>query len=246
MEQGKKFFTLSFDDGVTQDRRLIEILKKYHFTACTFNLNTGLFGANWEWVGKNLGDPSLTHIRMEAEEVKTLYRDYEVAVHTLHHPSLKDLSRAEVLEEINGDAENITALFGKYPIGMAWPGGDHCYTEENIRWLQQDTKIRYARATTPTHRFDFPDRFEVWKPTCSISDDMVMTLAEKFLNEKTETDRLFYVWGHSYELDFAHRWEIFEALVKMMSGSPEVTCLTNGDIYLYSMQKDRVLSSVGN
>ena len=40
---GKKYFTLSFDDGVEQDKRLIEVLKQYDMP-CTFNLSGGLFG----------------------------------------------------------------------------------------------------------------------------------------------------------------------------------------------------------
>ena len=39
----RKAFTLSYDDGITQDIRLVELLKKYGVKA-TFNLNSGLFG----------------------------------------------------------------------------------------------------------------------------------------------------------------------------------------------------------
>ena len=41
----KKAITFSFDDGVTQDIRTIEILDKYGLKA-TFNLNSGKFGTN--------------------------------------------------------------------------------------------------------------------------------------------------------------------------------------------------------
>ena len=42
--QGKmKAVTFSYDDGVTQDRRLIEILDRYQLK-CTFNLNSELLG----------------------------------------------------------------------------------------------------------------------------------------------------------------------------------------------------------
>lgn len=42
-----KIFTLSFDDGVTQDRRFIGLLKKYGLT-CTFNVNSALLGTEGE------------------------------------------------------------------------------------------------------------------------------------------------------------------------------------------------------
>ena len=39
----RKAFTISYDDGVTQDIRLIELLNKYQIKG-TFNLNSGLLG----------------------------------------------------------------------------------------------------------------------------------------------------------------------------------------------------------
>ena len=48
MWNGKlKAFTLSFDDGVTQDERMINLLNKYGLRG-TFNLNSALLGANGE------------------------------------------------------------------------------------------------------------------------------------------------------------------------------------------------------
>ena len=38
-----KVFTLSYDDGVTQDRRLVEIFNRYN-VKCTFNLGCGNLG----------------------------------------------------------------------------------------------------------------------------------------------------------------------------------------------------------
>ena len=38
----RKALTLSYDDGVVQDIRLTEILKK-HGIKCTFNISSGLF-----------------------------------------------------------------------------------------------------------------------------------------------------------------------------------------------------------
>ena len=50
MFDGKmKALTFSYDDGVLQDRRLIEIFNKYGLKA-TFNLNSGFFGGKWTLV----------------------------------------------------------------------------------------------------------------------------------------------------------------------------------------------------
>lgn len=50
MWQGKyKAFTLSFDDGIEQDAKLIALLESYGLKA-TFNLNTGLAGRTESFV----------------------------------------------------------------------------------------------------------------------------------------------------------------------------------------------------
>ena len=39
----KKYFTLSFDDGLEQDKKVLALMKKYGLKG-TFNLNSGMFG----------------------------------------------------------------------------------------------------------------------------------------------------------------------------------------------------------
>ena len=85
----RKSVTLSYDDGVMFDKRLMEIMDK-HGLKGTFNINSGLFG-------KEPGGRRLTK-----EEAYELYANssQEVAVHGFRHLSLtevdkKSLSRAE-------------------------------------------------------------------------------------------------------------------------------------------------------
>ena len=66
-----KALTMSYDDGRTQDRRLIEIFNKYGIRG-TFHLNSGLMDEN--------------HI--QPEEVPTLYKGHEVSCHTVTHPTI--------------------------------------------------------------------------------------------------------------------------------------------------------------
>ena len=46
-EGKKKALTLSYDDGVHQDKRLIQILNRYGIRA-TFNINSGILGVQPE------------------------------------------------------------------------------------------------------------------------------------------------------------------------------------------------------
>ena len=82
----RKAMTLSYDDGVVQDIRLSEIMKK-HGLKGTFNINSGLF----------LDDASKRerfYGRMTLEEAKALYvgSGNEVAVHGRLHKSLGNIS----------------------------------------------------------------------------------------------------------------------------------------------------------
>lgn len=239
----KKYFTLSFDDGVTQDKRVIDMLNEFSLKCATFNINTGLFSANWKWVGEHFGRPDVTHIRFSEDEIKNgMYDGFEIAAHTLNHPSLKvyDDNDEMIKKEVGEDAENIYKLTGKHPIGMAWPGSDREYTDTTIEKVLKLTNIRYARATDRTASFEFPKYFMKWMPTCSLSDDDAMDIAKKFVDAEPTCDMLFYVWCHSYEFDIYNTWDRLYDLLKLISESEGITPLTNGEFY--NIYKDTIPS----
>ena len=108
MFQGKnKAITFSYDDGVTQDRRLIELFGRYGLKA-TFNLNSGLLG------GYN---------RVPQQDVAALYAGHEIAAHTLTHPDLLKLGDEAVFREVEEDRLRLSELAGYTVIGMAYPYG---------------------------------------------------------------------------------------------------------------------------
>ena len=109
-----KAITLSFDDGVIQDRRLIEILNRYGLKG-TFNLNSQLFNVTIQ-VGSTV---RIDHTKIDPSEVAPLYSGLEVAVHTLTHPNLTTLSDEEIIRQVEEDRKNLSALCGYEVIGMA-------------------------------------------------------------------------------------------------------------------------------
>ena len=87
--EGKyKALTLSYDDGREEDRRLISIFQKYGLKA-TFNLNSGLADT----------DPK----RIRKEEWPELYDGFEIAAHTVTHPTISRCPLSFVAEEILKD-----------------------------------------------------------------------------------------------------------------------------------------------
>ena len=237
----KKYFTLSFDDGITQDKEIIRILKKYNVHCATFFINTGMLGTNQTSIADRHNRPDVTQLRFTEEELRTgIYDGFDVEIHTLRHFSMSkgDPTAEFIKEQIVGDAENIYGITGLYPMGMAWPGGD--YNEETIETVLANTHVKFARPVSVTHGFKLPEYFMKWEPTCHIAEKNLFDLARQFVEVEATEDMLFYVWGHGYELDFYYLYDDFEELVKMMSEAGDVVCITNAEFY--QLFKDEIPS----
>ncbi len=231
----KKYFTIRMDDGITQDEKIMEILKKYDADCITFYANSGLFGANWTWVGESMNRPDVTHIRYSRRDFVDVYEGFDVGVHTKTHPSLKNLSDAQVTDEVEGDRKTWARVLGYTPVGMAWPGGDTEWTEHNIDTILATTPIRFGSCTTCTGTFALPEYFMTWYPTCAVNDARTLTLAQQFIDAEPTEDMLFYVWGHGYELDLNHSWDNFEQLIRMITEAAaeddSIVLVTNSEFY---------------
>ena len=83
----KKAVTFSYDDGVTQDKRFIEILNRFGLKA-TFNLNSALLGKEGSLIRNGV---TVNHTKIKPEDVRAVYDGHEVAAHTLTHPALRNL-----------------------------------------------------------------------------------------------------------------------------------------------------------
>ena len=237
----KKYITIRMDDGITQDARMMEIMRKYGVDCCTFYINTGLYGANWAWVGQAFNRPDVTHIRYTKAELESgIYDGFDVECHTRTHPSLKNLSERQVTREVKNDAENIEKIFGYQPIGMAWPGGDTEWNEGNIVTILETTNVRYGSCTTRNTqmglgKFSLPQYFMTWYPTCGFSDADSLTLLNEFIKADCTEDMLFYVWGHGYELDIFNTWDKFETMIQTIAEAAEkddsIVLVTNAEFY---------------
>lgn len=227
----KKYFTLAFDDGVTQDARIIEILKKYNAEhSITFYINTGLLGVESDLT--SLGVYGVQHKRFNLNEL-SVYKGFDVGVHTLNHPGLNLYDRDPMYQKIQveGDAINIENITGYQPMGMAYPGGDQLVSRITVKNILENTPIRYARGITSTGSFELPTNFMMWQPTCHIMDGNLFTYANWFLKTNVPKDQLFFVWGHGYEFDQFSFYDEFEKLIKMMSERDDVVLVTNSEFY---------------
>ena len=239
----RKYFTICFDDGITQDLKIIEIFKKYGFTSCTFFINTGLYGANWKQVGRMHDRPDVTHIRFTKKELESgIYDGFDVAVHTLTHKALKayDKNPKALRREVENDAENIYGITSVYPVGVAWPGGENDVTETTKKLVFENTSIRFARGAYSTHSFQLPTEFLMWQPTCSVRDPEILSYARSFIEAECTEDMLFFVWGHGYELDLDDSYGMLDELIRMITEADDIVCVTNTEFY--QLFKDQIPS----
>lgn len=220
MKRFQKAVTFSYDDGVTQDRRLVEIFNRYHLKAA-FNLNTGIQTeeSRFEIQGKII-------CRMNQKDIGGLYQGHEIAVHGLTHASPAGLNREQLDREFGKDIENITEIYGEKPVGMAYAYG--AYDDKTLEWLKRQ-EICYGRTVESSHCFLVPENPILLKPTCHHKDERLFELAEKFLKEEPEEGEqmFFYVWGHSYEFDVDNNWDRIERLCRIISGQKDIFYGTN-------------------
>lgn len=222
-----KALTLSYDDGVVYDKKLVEIMKRYGLKG-TFNLSSGTFP-------NTAGNRKLC-----AEEVNELYDNagMEIALHGLFHRHLAQLPPAMMTYEIMKDRENLEALTGKLVRGMAYAYGNYSDTTVDVL---KCAGIEYGRIGTPTFSFDIPTDWHRLRPTCHHGVENLMMLADTFVGYDASVEnfpwrkrpQLFYLWGHSYEFNDNNNWNIIEAFGEKMANDPGIWHATNIEVYDY-------------
>lgn len=227
----KKALTLSYDDGIYQDKKLVNIFNKNKLKA-TFNLNSGLQGEEGSFVINDL-----LIKRMKKEEITHLYDGHEIANHGLNHLSLIDIPKELMIKEVLEDKKNHESMF-HYPVrGMAYPYGT--YNEKVIKVLEA-LGVEYSRTVNNHRGFSLPSNFLEWNPTAHHNDEGLMELSKKFLEEESLGMELFYLWGHSYEFDLNSNWKVIEEFCEYMGNRNCIWYATNIQIVDYLKALDRL------
>ena len=233
-----KALTLSYDDGVRQDKRLISIMQKNGIKG-TFNINSGHFSDKYEGVEKG---------RMTADEAYELYTKsgMEVAVHGYKHLSLSRVEESVGTLDVIKDRDTLEKMFNKIIKGMAYANGS--YSDSVVEMLKK-CGINYSRTTISTEKFDIPTDWLRLPATCHHNNPRLMELAREFVEWKKPDyywrvkPLLFYLWGHSYEFDNNNNWNVIEEFAEYIGGRDDVWYATNGEIYDYLSACDKLVFS---
>jgi peptidoglycan/xylan/chitin deacetylase (PgdA/CDA1 family) len=228
--EGKsKALILSFDDGNTQDRKLVKLFNNYGLKG-TFHLNSNKFD---------------TKGYLSKSEIKSLFKGHEVSVHSANHPALTALSTIDIIYEIVEDRKELEKLTGYIIRGMAYPfGSNNDFVVETINGLG----IEYARTVNDSHNFSIPSDFLRWNPSIHQfgraffipnnpeNDKKEITAFNKLVDNFVQSDTLalFDLWGHSWENDGdGNRWEAMEEFCKRMSAQKDICSITQIDLVDY-------------
>lgn len=220
-----KAVTFSFDDGTVQDIEMINIFNRLNLKA-TFNINSKLMNHN----GNYLIDGWLLNYKIHEKDINIIYKNHEVAGHSSTHSDFKDCSEQNLIKEIDEDISYLSNVINEKVVGFAYPFG--IYNDKIIKHLK-DNGIIYARSTKSDFSFNIPTNWYTFGGTCTISDKEFPKLVRKWNNTNYKTMKLFYIWGHSYELDMYHEHEhVYKQLVKI-ANKEDVYYATNKDIFCY-------------
>ncbi|MFA7232267.1 MAG: polysaccharide deacetylase family protein [Victivallaceae bacterium] len=205
-----------WDDGVINDLRLAEMLRKYNAKA-TFNLNPGLHAENRQdahWTPKGYSRWSHKGYRsgkLGKNELFEAYSGFQVASHCMKHEVAGTVPDAEFIQSAVDARKFLEDLFQQECRGFAWPCGR--YTPSTADALR-DAGFAYGRTTENTGRVTAYEHPMILHSSCHFQDN---TFYDRYKQAK-ETDGVFYFWGHSYEmLDSPGMWEQFEYKLQYIS-----------------------------
>ncbi len=226
-----KAVTFSYDDGVIQDLRLVELLNRYGLKG-TFNLNSNQFGlqsiAHW-------ADKRVSYYRFAEQHICEIYEGHEVAAHTLDHINLTRQTDEEVIRQVEEDRKRLSELMGYEVVGMAYPCGGVNNDDRVAEIIKNNTGIKYARTTTDTDSFDLQENLLRFNPNVHnvAQFDRLMEMGNRFLQMKSDKPQIFYIWGHAYEFDDKpDNWQKMEEFCRLISGREDIFYGTNKEVLL--------------
>ena len=217
--------TFSYDDGNYEgDKRLIEKLNA-HNAKGTFHLNS----FNYR---------KATEARLD--ELRSMYEGHEVATHTVNHAFLERIPKPSIINEVFEDRKNLERIFGYIVRGLSYPFGTY---NDEIKEVIRSCGIAYSRTVDSTQRFNIPEDFLAWHPTCHHKN--APECAERFLAglDGQWKHMLFYIWGHTSDFDRDHNWDMLDELLDKICGHESVWYATNIEIYDYKMAQRQLIVS---
>lgn len=199
----------SWDDGVVDDIRLTELLRR-HDAKATFNLNPGLHQSRRSF-SFQYGDKEV--LRLGRDELDGVYAGFEIANHSLTHSYLPDLSPADLIHEVRDSRQLLQDWFQQPVRGFCYPfGGFNPAVKDAIR----SAGHIYARTVAALESVFPPVDPLEFGANCHFTDPAFWSRYER----AKALDSVFFFWGHSYELVNEAMWMDLEEKITGISADP--------------------------
>lgn len=247
------YFTCSFDDGDTSDKRLAILMQKYGIKG------TFYIPKYCELAKKNLNEA----------EIREISNYIEVGAHTINHPVLTQIEDSLAKIEIINSKNWLEAVIGKEVKCFCPPTGRFnnfhklvtkeagyslIRTVEMLQFSNFDITDNSIFTILPTtfqcynhsqksyfknaiKRMNFSKVIELQKVynkswlQMAINYINFVIQKEKSMNEK---NLFIHLWGHSWELDKYNLWDELESFFMMLSNIDEINLkfCTNSELVL--------------
>lgn len=226
----RKAFNITYDDGILQDLRFVELMNRYGLKG-TFNLNSELMKTRFAWTHPN----GMEVKRLSVDTARWLYRGHEIASHTRTHPYMRNLSEAEVMDQLAGDKRELEEMLGVEVAGFAVP---FHYYSPMIAECARNCGFEYARMSEFSHSYTPCRDYWFWKTGFYHIEPGLEVFVAGFL-ESDEELAVCQIVGHSYDLDAENLWDTMEDILDKVSREKDIWSCTNLELvrYLKAMEQ---------
>lgn len=233
----KKAFNITYDDGVLQDVRFVQLLNRYGLKG-TFNLNSGLMKTGFAWTHPG----GMEVKRLSPAQAQGLYDGHEIASHTLAHPYMDNLPREEILRQMQSDKAALEEMFGTPVRGFAVP---FSYYSDLIAECARESGFEYARMSQFSGSYaPCRDRY-YWKTGVYHIQPQLVDFVAGFLRTDQEL-AVCQIVGHSYDLDAEKLWGTMELICAAVAGQNDIWPCTNLELVRYLNAMERCTCSDGH
>jgi len=228
----------SWDDGHPYDLKIANLLDRYQI-AGTFYIPIN----NSE--GREV---------MRKEDIRTLDTQFEIGSHTHDHVYLDSLTTEECQKQIALGKSVLEDYLGHTVLGFCYPGGKY---NENIIEIVKNLEINHARTVKnfflnptvdifqiPTTLQFYPHKKFVYCSNYIKHQHLAsrfpafqnMTFGKNWLhslklmlNKYQHSNKVFHIWGHSWEIEENGLWNELEEFLKY-ANSLNIQSLTVSDL----------------
>lgn len=231
-EGKEKAVTFSYDDGVRDDIKLIDIINRYGIK-CTFNINSGFIGNN-------------THLTADEVQKHILDNGHEVAVHGEIHRAPSCIRPIEGIRDVLDCRLYLERTFNVIVRGMAYPDSgitrEICTLKKDVKNYLKELDIAYSRSLGgDNNSFQLPSDWYEWIPTAHHTNPLIFDYIDEFVKINlsgkyvaSRDPKLFYLWGHSYEFVRDNNWSLLESICERLGNKDDIWYATNMEIYNYT------------